>query len=553
MTTKRTTALAWATAGGLALVLGCSNLTTPRGATSPAANRAENSPRPAGDESDRLRFLVSFPEKVRSQPVTGRILLFLSTRSGVEPRRADYFHLPAAYGIDVTNLHPGDVVTFLPDKFRGNGALAFPDAMDRLPAGNYFVQALIDSDETMADFNAGPGNLYSTAVRCELDGSRGGTRELVADQVIRETPPLDTDWVKLVEMRSTLLSEFHGREVKLRAAVILPSTFHDRVGDKFPALYVIPGFGGRHTDAWRWIQSPRGQRWQKGDVPLQMLRVVVDPHGPLGHTALANSANNGPVGDAFVRELMPEIERRFRGLPEPRARFLSGHSSGGWTSLWLQIAYSDLFNGCWSTAPDPVDFRAFQTVNIYDDRNGHWTRDGLARPVARTRTEAALSFARLNLWEYVTGWGGQLDSFNAVFSPRGPDGRPRRVMDKLTGVIDREVAGHWRRYDIRRVLQENWSNLSPDLMGKIHVIAGETDTFYLDEAVRLLGEFLRKTPQAGTVELVAGDHGSFMTDALRDRIDREIAERFAEKPAAPRTPAPTAPLTRPAPGTPPRP
>jgi S-formylglutathione hydrolase FrmB len=530
-------ALIWGAITSLIWLCGCSLGMVPPPKLPPSdASPTEAPPAPprkVAEVSDQLRFVVSFPETVRRSALTGRVLLFLSSRSTPEPRRADYFRLPAVYAIQVTNLYPGDLVTFLPDKFRGTTALAFPESMDRLPAGTYYAQALLDQEQTRADYNAGPDNLHSAVVRCELSGSRGKTYELSADQVIQETPPLDTDWVKFVEVRSRLLSDFHGREFKLRAAVILPSTYHEKPQEKFPALYVIPGFGGRATSALNWVKSPRGLKWQRGEVPLQMFRIVLDPEVPLGHSVFANSANNGPVGDALVRELIPEIEKRFRCVSEARGRFLTGHSSGGWSSLWLQVVYSDLFGGCWSTAPDPVDFRAFQTINIYEDRNGHWTREGFARPVARTRLEPALTFARLDLWEYVTGPGGQLDSFNAVFSPRARDGRPRRLMNALSGVIDREVAEHWKRYDIRRVLQENWNTLGPELSGKLHVLAGDEDTFYLEAAVERLRDFLRTTRHGGYVEMVPGDHSSMMTEELRDRIDREIAERFADRPAGP--------------------
>ncbi len=535
---------AWLANRGVALTLAAvSGCVQPGGPGAPANG---NKPRPPLDaagpsspdaSSERLKFVVSFPEKVHRGPLTGRVLLFLANRSAPEPRRVDYFHLPAAFAIPVTNLYPGDFVTFLPDKFRASSALAYPESMDRLLPGTYYAQVLIDQDDTRASYNAGPGNLYSSVVRCELNGVRGRTYELLADQEVTATPRLDTDWVKLVEVRSRLLSEFHGREVKLRAAVVLPSTYHEKVGERYPALYLIPGFGGNHTAAWNWMESARGRRWQKGEVPLQMLRVYLDPEVPLGHSVFANSANNGPVGDALVRELIPEIEKRFRAIADARARFVTGHSSGGWASLWLQVAYSDVFGGCWSTAPDPVDFRAFQTVNIYEERNGHWTRDGLARPVARNRTEPALTFARLDLWEYVTGPGGQLESFNAVFSPRGADGRPERLMDPLSGAIRRDVAEYWKRYDLRRLLQENWTALGPELAGRLHVLAADEDTFYLNPAVEMLRDFLQTTSHGGYVEVVPGDHGSMLTDALIDRIEREMAARFAERPPLSALPA----------------
>ncbi|MBN1509057.1 MAG: hypothetical protein JW955_19575 [Sedimentisphaerales bacterium] len=464
------------------------------------------------------RFVVSFPAEVHPEPITARVLLFFSRSGRWEPRYASsFFNLQPVYAIDVNDLHPGAAVIFSPEQFDLPDALAFPKNLNRLDTGAYYVQALIDLDETRPEFLAGPGNLYSRVARCTLARSSREGVELVADQVTEDEPPHeDTDRVKLVQVHSKLLSDFHGREISLRAGVILPVTYNENPGRQFPALYIIPGFGGDHTSAWR----------QANEEQELMLRVVLDPKVPLGHSVFANSANNGPVGDALVQELIPEIEKRFRAIPHAYGRFVTGHSSGGWASLWLQVTYPDFFGGCWSLAPDPVDFTRFQTMNIYEDRNGHWTREGYPRPLARDGEKVTVTFAQLNHWEYVIGYGYQLDSFNAVFGPRGADGRPRPLMDKLTGTIDREVAECWRRYDIRHILEEDWARLGPKLKGKLHVIAGAWDTFYLETAVEELRDFLATTDYDGYVEILPGNHGSFRTEQFQDRLDREMAEHF---------------------------
>lgn len=505
----------------LLLISGCKHAPEPAPAKTAAPQTTPT------NAAGPLRFVVSFPASIRSNPVSGRVLLFLSKSTNGEPRfGGGFFDLQPVYAINATNFVPGKPLTFTPDKFRAPDALAFPGPLDRLDRGTWLAQALIDQDDTARDYNAGPGNLYSKPVRCELRGNSGDTIELIADRVITNSPPKEIEWVKLVEVRSKLLSDFHKREVKLRAAVILPSSFQTNTQAKFPALYVVPGFGGRHTSAWNWINTPAGNKWKKGEVGVQMLRVVLDPDMPLGHSVFANSANNGPVGDALTQELIPEIEKRFRAIPEARARIVTGHSSGGWSSLWLQVAYPDFFGSCWSTSPDPIDFRAFQTVNIYEDRNGHWSREGYPRGLARSRDQVKLTFPQLNLYEYVTGYGGQMDSFDAVFSPRGKDGNPRPIMNKLTGAIDREVAEYWKQYDIRLRLQENWPMLGPKLKGKLHILTGGWDTFYLEPAVELLRDFLVTTDYGGYVEVLPGDHGSVMTDKVRERIDKEIAAQF---------------------------
>jgi hypothetical protein len=432
------------------------------------------------------------------------------------------------YAIDVTNVAPSQEVTFTPEKFREPDALAFPLPLAQLPEGPYDAQVVWDLDNTERSYNDGPGNLYSKPAHCTVRVENGGQRtvRLEADQVVSNAPPKDTEWVKLVEMRSPLLSAFHHQDISMRAAVILPAAYFTNQTDHFPVLYVVPGFGGRHTSAWRWLESEAGRKWKRGEVPLPLLRVVLDPSVPLGHSVFANSANNGPVGDALVQELIPEIERRFRAIGSTQARVVTGHSSGGWSSLWLQVTYPDFFGGCWSTSPDPVDFRSFQTMNIYEDRNGHWTPEGYPRPVARSRSEVTQSFAAMDQWEYVIGYGSQLDSFDAVFSPRGEDGRPKRLIDKLFGTIDPEVAKAWQTYDIRYQLEDNWETLGPKLNGKIHVLVGAWDTFYLNTAVELLRDFLQTTDYGGYVEILPGNHGDVITKAVRERLDSEIAAHF---------------------------
>lgn len=478
------------------------------------------------DTNAPLVFNVSFPATARSEPATGRLLLFFSTKSD-EPRRSmNWFDFDPVYAIDLTNAAPGSNIEIKAGRFRGPAALAYPKPLADLPPGAYNVQALLDLDRTERDWNTGPGNLYSASVPCVLKESNGGTYDLELSNVVQPgQPPATNEWVDLFEIKSKKLSAFHGRDIFLRAGIVLPPDYH-KTNQRFPVVYQVPGFSGRHTSAWGFIGSARGKRWKNGEDPVKALLVTLDPDVPLGHSVFANSDNNGPVGDALVEEFIPALEAHYRVIAEPAARVVTGHSSGGWSSLWLQIAYPDFFGGCWSTAPDPVDFRHFQTVNIYEDRNGHWSPDGHPRALARNQHEVLQTFARFNHWEYVTGLGGQLDSFNAVFSERGADGRPREIMNKLSGAIDRSVAESWKRYDIRLILEQNWPTLGTKLKGKLHVICADWDNFYLDPAGRDLAEFLDRTDHGGYVQFAPGDHGTMNTEELRNRIRQEIAQNF---------------------------
>jgi S-formylglutathione hydrolase FrmB len=231
--------------------------------------------------------------------------------------------------------------------------------------------------------------------------------------------------------------------------------------------------------------------------------------------------------------MIPAVEKSFRAVGTPAARLVTGHSSGGWSSLWLQVTYPDDFNGVWSTAPDPVDFRDFQRINLYADGANMFTdADGKPRPLARSGGRPTLFYKPFSDMEVVMGRGGQLGSFEAVFSPRGrwwssDYGRPKKLWDRKTGAVNPEVAEAWKKYDIRLKLEENWRELGPKLAGKLHVYVGGDDTFYLEGAVALLKESLKKLNSDAVIEIVPGrDHGSLMDRAMRARIAREMADRL---------------------------
>jgi S-formylglutathione hydrolase FrmB len=254
------------------------------------------------------------------------------------------------------------------------------------------------------------------------------------------------------------------------------------------------------------------------------LRVLLDPDCGTGHHVFADSATNGPRGTALVEEFIPYIERTFPVIADARARLVNGHSSGGWTSLWLQVSYPDTFGGTWSTSPDPVDFRDFQRIDLYAaGENMFRDRAGKRRPIARMGAMPMLYYDRFCRMDDVIGWGGQLGSFEAVFSPLDEGGQPRKLWDRSSGAIDPAVAKAWEAYDIRLVLERNWPVLGPKLKGKLHVITGEMDTFYLEGAVKLLKESLAKLGSDATVEIIPNrDHSTLLDPKLAQRIDGEM-------------------------------
>jgi S-formylglutathione hydrolase FrmB len=470
----------------------------------------------AGAEPKPLQFRLTFDPAVSTKPFTGRVfVLLLKEDPGANLRsEPNWFKPEPMFAVDVKGWEPGKPLII------GAEAIGYPNNLRNLPKGTYFVQGVMDFGRGMS-FGATAGNGWCTAVRRDLDPQSSGTVDLRLDKVYAEKKFKETDRIKLVDIPSKLLSDFHGRPVRMRAGVALPASWGDGKGKNYPVVYEIPGFGGNH------FMAPL--RLNSTDVAgVEMLRVVLDPACPTGHHVFADSANNGPCGQALVQELIPYIEATYRGVGTPAGRFVTGHSSGGWSSLWLQVTYPDFFGGVWSTSPDPVDFRDFQQIDLTKPGTNMFTDPaGKPRPVARKNQTAMLFFKPFSDMEEVMGHGGQLGSFEAVFGPRGADGRPARLWDRQTGAIDPAVARAWEAYDIRLKLERNWKTLAPKLAGKLHVYIGGDDTFYLEGATRLLGECLRQLGSDAVVEIFPGkDHSSVMTSQLQKRIADEMAARW---------------------------
>ncbi len=286
--------------------------------------------------------------------------------------------------------------------------------------------------------------------------------------------------------------------------------------------------------------------WLADKTP-RMLFLHLDGAGPYGDPYQVNSANNGPYGDAITQELIPFVEKKYRGIGQSYARVLEGHSTGGWVSLALQVYYADFFNGCWSHAPDPVDFRAYELIDIYKDENAYVNRFGFERPANReidgdtrydVRHECLLEvvLGRGDRWELS---GKDWCAWNAVYGPRGADGLPKPLWDGKTGKIDRSVVEHWKQYDLRLVLQKNWPVLGPKLKGKIHIWVGDADTYFLNNAVHLLDDFLSKAKPAYEGSITYGPRKDHSWRGISDKqifnemaaaIEKGRKERESPKP-----------------------
>src|SRR6266568_6234599 len=312
----------------------------------------------------KLDVELSFPKSALAEPFTGRVFV-VATKSANEgrPGGISWFGPQPFFATEVTMWQPDTPLRFKP-------VFAYPKTWDELAKEKWHLQAVLDRNRGANCLTSG-GNLFSKSA--QYDPEKREPMKLVLDRSIPERTYTDTERVKYVEIDSGFLAAFHCQKMTLRARVVLPKSFAE--GDKkYPIVFEIPGFGGTHT-------LPHIFERQADVAGVEMIYVVLDPSCRTGHHVFADSDNNGPYGKALVEELIPHIEAKFRGLGEPRGRLLTGHSSGGWSSLWLQTTYPDFFGGTWSTAPDPVDFRDFQRVDLYKPGANVFTdADGNPRP-----------------------------------------------------------------------------------------------------------------------------------------------------------------------------
>lgn len=498
---------------------------------------------------------ISFSTEVSSGPLDGRLLLILASSDSEEPRFQVGPGLKAQpiFGMDMEAMKPGEAVSI------DNAVFGFPyESLADIPAGEYWVQALFHVYETFhlstgqevrlpmdngegQQWNRSPGNLYSTPFKITVTEAGIPDISVVMDQVIPPiVEPEDTDWIKHVKIKSEKLTEFWGRDMYLGANILLPKGFSEHPEAKYP-LMVFHGhfpaeFSGFRTtppdpalepdyaerfqvEGYNRIQQQEAydfyKRWNEPNFPRFLIIEIQHPTPYYDDSYAVNSASQGPYGDAITYELIPYIEKEFRGLGAGWARFLYGGSTGGWEALAVQVMYPEEYNGCFAACPDPIDFRAYCLTNIYDNKNAYYYNSEhkkLEIPAHRNYLGQIQSTIREdNHLELVLGThsrsGQQWDIWEATYSPQAEDGYPARLWDKKSGDINPEVAAYWQEhYDLRYILERDWDKLGEKLKGKINIYCGDMDNYYLNNAVYLMEDFLESTtdPHYGG-EILYGD------------------------------------------------
>ena len=484
---------------------------------------------------------VTFNNKLSNESFDGRLLVMISKDGSKEPRFQinDTEDTGILVGKNVENWKSGNVEGF------NSKTLAYPiENLGELDNGEYYIQALLHKYETFnlsngktvklpmdqgegQHWNTSPKNIYSKPIKINFKKNT-----TVKIEITEEIPPIepekDTDYIKHVKIKSELLSKFWGRPMYLQANVLIPKDFKKESKTRYPLMVFHGHFpksiGGFRTSpptapkkdtiynsrfgitGYKYIQEKEAydfyKKWTSKNFP-RFLVIEIQHQNPYYDDSYAvNSANIGPYGDAITYELIPHVEKMFNGVGKGWGRFLYGGSTGGWEALAVQVFYPKEYNGCFAACPDPIDFRAYTVVDIYNDENAYYKEGSfkkILRPGIRDgKGHIKTQLIDMNRREYILGnnsrSGDQWDIWQAVYSPSDENGYPKPIWDKLSGEIDHDVAKYWmENYDLRYIMERDWDKIGNDLKGKINIYCGDMDNYYLNNAVVLTEDFLENT------------------------------------------------------------
>jgi S-formylglutathione hydrolase FrmB len=443
-------------------------------------------------------------------PISGRVLVF-ARKAGAESK--DEQPEGGKKEVDISEFHPTETAVAAAEihDIAPGGAVevdldrtAFPAAFSAMPQADYELQAVVDSDH---NYNYGgrdaedwqsevveakgwePG-VGSEPILTLSEHPEAGRRAEMIAKGMAEVKPGE---VEKAEFVSPMLSKFWGKPTYIRAWVTLPPGYAAKAKTRYPTLYWTAGFGGDMDYA---LVSGLGLRKAMVEHKAPpMICVMLDESLPEGTHEFADSVNDGPWGSALTKEFIPWIESKYRMDARPNGRFLNGHSSGGWATLQLQVNYPRVFGGTWSTSPDPSDFHNFTGPDLYGAHvNLYRKADGSAWPIMRDKGQVQATMEQLAKLEAVLGpYGGQMSSFEWVFSPKSLSGAPEPMFDRVTGDVDPQVVAYWHdHYDLAHLTEEHWAANGPLLKGRIHLFVGTADTFYLDGSAHLFEARLKK-------------------------------------------------------------
>eukprot|EP00039_Didymoeca_costata_P023156 m.6184 g.6184 ORF g.6184 m.6184 type:complete len:602 (+) comp3495_c0_seq1:42-1847(+) len=524
---------------------------------------------------------VVLPDDYKGVPLDGRVLVFFSKNLTGSPINecGDDQTTSQVFGVDVLEFTAAKIATI------SNTTLGYPrKSLKDIPPGKYLLQAqllrYVEYNRSVGkillpvscvnpgggdgEYPAPVGTLFSKPMVVEWEGyalknTLAAPKLVLSNVVPKTTSPgcagmgrEDTEYMRTFRMKSPSLSEFWGRDIVLESCVLLPYGWNlpEHKDAKYPLIVAHGHYSAQWFAGGGFIEFPPPknasgydkiaqegayelyQEWIKPEGVFKNSRALViqvNHENPFFDDSYAvNSENLGPYGDAITYELIPAIEKEYRGISQGWARGLFGGSTGGWESIGVQVKYPAQYNGAHAACPDPITFSSYTTIDIYKDHNAYvydsdWKeterpgqRDhysgqtiGFGHPYGQTTA----TVREMNYHELVLGTKsrscGQWDIWEAVFGPRSSTGFPERIWDKFTGIINKTTAEYWKKhFDLAEIMKSDAERLAPILKNKIHIYVGGSDTYFLTNAVMDMQDFLESS--AGTAynaTVLIGTHG----------------------------------------------
>lgn len=468
-----------------------------------------------GINNFKIRFL--FTGEVSKTPISGRIIVGFNSDTSKYLKNPDLLDHQPTFAMDVIDWKPGETVIL-----DCSNSICWNGYLDSLN-GWYGVQALIKTNKKARTVK-GTGNAVTVKKNIYVENGKTDIPLDLLFSVTWKGPKKfkETEFVKEVNIKSDLLTNFYGEPDSIQTAVILPSSYFIDNNKIYPSVYVMGGWGSSHFDA---LYDEPQKRYGMSGFGEEKIFIFVNHECRTGYHVFCSSETNGPREETFFQELIPYIENNYRVSKNPQTRFLMGQSSGAWAGLWLLINNPGMFGGAYVASPDPVDFKDFTGTNIYEkDANMFYDSNGNLKFLIND-TSGSLPIVTLKDFtgiDLIAGWGEQMYSFDAAFSIKNPDGEPRHLYDWNTGKVNPEVAASWESHDLSKVV----SGLSQDkinlLNGKIHIYVADNDIFGMNRPVHLFkNEVMKKGLTAEILFLEKGGH-NIWTDEIRKLIHDDI-------------------------------
>jgi putative tributyrin esterase len=131
-----------------------------------------------------------------------------------------------------------------------------------------------------------------------------------------------------------LASKLMGRDMPYR--ILLPDDYtNENNTERFPVIYLLHGLMG-HFNNW-------SDRTKLAGYLADYRVIVVTPEGGDGWYTDSSTVPNDKFESYIIKELIPEIDKKFRTLADRDHRAVAGLSMGGYGSIKFGLKYPEMF------------------------------------------------------------------------------------------------------------------------------------------------------------------------------------------------------------------